>query len=566
MVKLHRFKINKVILAIFFWFLISRIWGINFGLPFIYHPDEGKLIYSAFYAASNFLKPDTYLHPILLSYLLIPVFFIQYILGLILGIYHSPFSFYVAYLSDPTIFIILGRIFSLLVSLGCASLVLVIGNRFFGQKTALTALFLLSSSFLFTKESHYIKEETLSSLFLLVTFYFVLKVFETVKERKRSLIFLGISLGLAVSTKIIYFPISLIVLLLYFFKKINIKELIGVLVLSILAYIATNPYIILDSQRFIQSNIDLVLKHRMIGPSLNYQPVWFGYIKDQLFPAFGLSSSFIYLLALITSISGKLGKKAFIASFSVLTIFLGIILAGGNFPRWAVAMIPFLSLTSAVFLWRIVKNFYLILIIIILISSNNLIRTLKFDFLISQPDTRTISKNWIEKNIPANSKIVVEGAVGDSVPSFEGPPLVLSKFRLLALYNQAQSLGLPAQNLLATLEVSQDKVGYDLIGVPTLDQTSNQKIVDTDSYQVQGVEYLIVSSWAHRDNQGFDKTFLSSLNKNYLLVNQFTPTFVFDNDPHGWRVDYQALDKVKFLKDIQFGPVISIYQLKQEEK
>lgn len=186
--------------------------------------------------------------------------------------------------------------------------------------------------------------------------------------------------------------------------------------------------------------------------------------------------------------------------------------------------------------------------------------------MISQPDTRTISKNWIEKNIPANSKIVVEGAVGDSVPSFEGPPLVLSKFRLLALYNQAQSLGLPAQNLLATLEVSQDKVGYDLIGVPTLDQTSNQKIVDTDSYQVQGVEYLIVSSWAHRDNQGFDKTFLSSLNKNYLLVNQFTPTFVFDNDPHGWRVDYQALDKVKFLKDIQFGPVISIYQLKQEEK
>ena len=57
--------------------------------------------------------------------------------------------------------------------------------------------------------------------------------------------------------------------------------------------------------------------------------------------------------------------------------------------------------------------------------------------------------------------------------------------------------------------------------------------------------------------------FEKSLYAHYRLIKEFEPTYRFSTDPHLVRVDYAAIDKVDvFRKDVIFGPVISIYQLK----
>lgn len=56
---------TKVLLTLIlvFGFLV-RIWGIDLGLPYLYQADEGKILYTTFYSAANWLRPDIYTHSI----------------------------------------------------------------------------------------------------------------------------------------------------------------------------------------------------------------------------------------------------------------------------------------------------------------------------------------------------------------------------------------------------------------------------------------------------------------------------------------------------------------------
>src|SRR3989344_4199437 len=90
--------------------LIVRLWGINYSLPDHYFADEWYFIYWAFYSGSHALRPVYYLYAPLVPMILLSEFSIYYVVGHLLGIFSTPENFFIAYLSDPRVLTIMGRI------------------------------------------------------------------------------------------------------------------------------------------------------------------------------------------------------------------------------------------------------------------------------------------------------------------------------------------------------------------------------------------------------------------------------------------------------------------------
>ena len=176
---------------------LVRIWGINFGLPFTFHFDEPITLYTAFYLAANNLRPDMFILPMLYPYFMMVILGIYFVLGLTFGLWNSPYRFFVAYVNDPTVFLLLGRIVTLLVGVASVFLTYWVGKRVFSERVGLVASFFLGFSFLHVQESHYINEDVMMGLFSLGSFYLNFRV--ATSGRLRYYALSGLIIGLAAS-------------------------------------------------------------------------------------------------------------------------------------------------------------------------------------------------------------------------------------------------------------------------------------------------------------------------------------------------------------------------------
>lgn len=546
---------------------LMRVWGIGFGLPYLYQADEGNMLYTTFYAAANWLRPESFIHSVLISYFLLPIYGFYYLVGTILGIFSSPLELYISFLEDPTLMIILGRIALVVVSMATVLITFIIGKRFFNEKVGILGAFFLSFTFLFVKESHYIKDEVLAAFFVALFFYFTLLVLT--KARSRDYLWSGIFFGLSVSAKYIYAPIFLTLIIASYFGGKRFKLVLISVGAALFSFFISNPYTLLDFPNFLEQIKGLWFEHRMIGPALiEGRSVWLSFLVEHLPQGMGWPSFFITTVGFIWVFLDTRKKKGILLGLTTVLLFFGVIIGGGNFPRWVVPLFPLMSLMGGIALERIFKGKKAaITLLAFLIVLPSFVRIVKFNKLITWPDTRSLAKHWVEDHIPAGTKIAIEGTTRDDIVSHLGPPLILEQrrwFEILESIEREQS----RQKVMAQIKVFEDQVSYDLIGVPRLDRyydvnkDRHVEIGNVDFYSEKGVEYLIRTSWANREGVGVSEEFEKSILRDYLLLKEFHPTVLMKHEPHGWRMDYQALDSVPFFGGGVGGPVISIYRFK----
>src|SRR5262249_31114472 len=115
----------------------------------------------------------------------------------------------------------------------------------------------------------------------------------------------------------------------------------------------------------------------------------------------------------------------------------------------------------------------------VLLVSEPALRSFKFGYRLSLPDTRLLAKAWVEKNIPPDSKIVMDS--GKYYLEVYGPPLPLSRWSLEQFINRGK---VPTLENIARregtrriaysgesayfryqLDVLRDRAGYDIVQV-----------------------------------------------------------------------------------------------------
>jgi len=242
-----------------------RLWGIQFGLPYLYHADEpNKIMVSQNMVKTGDLNPHYYLKPTFFIYLNALAYVPYYFIGNLIGIFKSfadipsiiEINMGVGYAPKPSV-VLLGRL--LTTSFGVASVFLVylVGYRLTNRKlVGLLAALMMAFSPANCLISRYITPDMFVVFWGLATFLASYGLYTSGKTRYY--ILAGIACGLAISTKYNGCVTGIMIVSAHFLRigwkniKSGLKDwhLYASLLMVPLAFLATTPYAILDSQNW----------------------------------------------------------------------------------------------------------------------------------------------------------------------------------------------------------------------------------------------------------------------------------------------------------------------------
>ena len=148
-----RAQLVVVLVAILLLAIGLRVWGIEYGLPYPYHVDEPTYVSAALNLGAGLIGKQP--NPTGYSNILLGEFAAYYLYGRVTGLFPSTAAFEQAYRSDPSMFLLLGRLTS--VFFGAATILVVygLGKRSANQNTGVLAALFLAVAFLHVRDSHY---------------------------------------------------------------------------------------------------------------------------------------------------------------------------------------------------------------------------------------------------------------------------------------------------------------------------------------------------------------------------------------------------------------------------
>jgi len=160
-------------------------------------------------------------------------------------------------------------------------------------------------------------------------------------------------------------------------------------------------------------------KQSSLGPWNNF--LW--YVKGSLRWGSGIHMEIMAIVGLSIAIY-KLKKEDTITLIFPALTFISICFGSLILERWVIPLMPFMAIYAALFLYVLIekvcskllpskrKSILLAIasIAVILPSTYNILR---YDFMLTHKDTRVISKEWVEKNIPKGSKIGQDAYTGE---------------------------------------------------------------------------------------------------------------------------------------------------------
>lgn len=424
---LEKWILVSIILLAF----VLRVWGINFGLPYTYHPDEPRYVISAqlLFKTQNL---DPHSLPDISSssfvYVVNALAYIPYYLvGKLVGVFNNPLdipapimlAMGVGKTSMPTTFL-LGRAVTVLFSTFNVFQVFLIARQLFKNVTAgLLAAVMLAVSPTNVIHGRFITPDTFLTFFVLLVFLETVYIFHSNKPEHYLLS--GIALGCVASSKISGVLIVLPLLVAHFYRK-GVKGVLDpnlylIPFAAVFAFVMTTPYILGDVSDVIG---DILFEGRhyatghagMEGGSL----VWY---LNYMWQTGGI----IYIFATLEILRGIYSRHTETILLSIFPlVYFGFI---SSFvvrnDRTLLPLTPFMFLLAASFLVHMLKEAgrlqlkvwrKILISTIVCISIASLIlpisKTVANAIQLTTVDSRETSRIWINNNLPAGAKIAIE--------------------------------------------------------------------------------------------------------------------------------------------------------------
>lgn len=415
---------NKyLILCILFLFGIGiffRLYNLNWGAPFYFHPDERNIVSSV----SQLKFPDQ-LNPHFFAYGTIPIYFV-FATGLIFNFLTScKFSLDGCNVNFEQA-IIIGRIYSVLLSILMLPIIFMIGKKIKNKTVGILSAFLAIFSVGLIQFSHFSTFEIWLTFFSLILFYLSLLLME--KIRLQTIIFAGIIMGVLVAIKvssIILLPIPAIALTFSKQSKkikhisVSFLSFLVISIISLITFIITNPFSLLNFKSFestfnYESSVALgTLPVFYTGEFYGTIPIVFHFQKIYPFILNPILTilfipSFIYVSFLCLKTKNK---YYFLLITCYLILFVSQAFLFVKWTRYIIPTLPFIYLIIAVSIDHFFQNkkrsyYYIFALLIIAISILFSFSYVKTVFI--NRDPRLEATVWSLKKIPSKSKILSE--------------------------------------------------------------------------------------------------------------------------------------------------------------
>lgn len=408
--------------------VILRVWGIEYDLPFIYHPDEPRYItYSQHIFKTSDLNPHFFNYPSLFFYINSLAYIPYYVVGRLLGIFNTPsdilypvsLAMGVTRAPMPTV-VLLGRMVTLLFSIGSVLLAFLVGELLTGNmKVGLLTSLMMAVSPTLVWHGRLITPDTFVTFFVLVVFWASILILQ--RGKTWHYVTGGISIGLAASTKYNGGLVGLLPVMAHFLRwgKDGFKDwrLYLLPLLSGLGFLLTTPYAILDYTTFI-TDLKFEMEHYstghfgMEGNSLQWYAVFLWKTTGPL--------SILAVLEVLRGIYTRSKHILLLASFPVVYfIFINRFVVRND--RSAMPMLPFLFLLAASWLVaninrckalpsRPTRSVLCVGLLILTVASLVIptTRTVRTNFQLTSVTSLEIAREWIADNLPAGATIAIE--------------------------------------------------------------------------------------------------------------------------------------------------------------
>ncbi len=419
--QVSRLKYSAAILAILAAASWSRLYGIGFGLPALYDPDEPLFVVSGLkLIGERTLNPGWFGHPgttTIYALALIDLLVVAW--TVLTGVLPDAKAVAVAAYADPTILVLPGRIFIAACGVACVALIFQIGRITFGIGTGLVAAALLALNPLHIQWSQVIRTDVHASVFMLLGILFSIGI--AAHGRRRDFILAGLMIGLGCATKwpaaaIIVCPIGAAWLRARSHPSERPAMLYGLALagaVSALTLFAASPYLILDYQTAL-ANIAREGRGTHLGatggaPLTN--AAW--YADTAIRGSVGLVGLALATAGVGIGAARSLTTRAIIVPAAIV-FFVAICAESLVWARWFVPLLPLLSLFVAVAIcfvadrlvpkiWRPAAAAGILAVIAVPMMLNARAAARE-----RATDTRALASAWIERNVPAGRTIVLE--------------------------------------------------------------------------------------------------------------------------------------------------------------
>ena len=554
-----------------------RLWGIDFGLPYILHNDEPIVVNHALAYGTGDLNPHFFIIPPLCSYLVFIFYGIYFAAGKIIGMFAGSGDLARLFFKDPTSFYIIARVLlGFLPGTLCVWAVYALYRRLFPEaRGALFAALVVAVSFLAVVNSHYAYTDSMMLLFILAAYFFMAGIMRA--PSLKNYLLSGIFIGLAVSAKynagllaVTFATAHASAVLCRDRNKAGLvfdRYLWAAVGVSLLVFIVTNPFAVLDWQFFLQEGVAKI-RSRGMG--------WTHHITYSLFEGMGPA-------LLVAGFAGcavmlfweRLSNKLLFFSFP-LAFYLHLVFQSQRFSRYGLPLVPFLAIGAAYFLFRVIMPAErtrlwrgLVYTMAAFTLMPTLAKTVKADMLFASPDTRSVSARWIENNVPDGAKIAVDHTSYRPM-IYQSPGQLEEKYVLTG--SQQGLEGAKKEKLRYLIEAARDRKTYDVYfleygnkkDVLFLSETPVIAGIGDNIGKVKdsGIEYVAVNYNTCADLEGIKE----ELEKMAEVAAVFSPYLNGEIRQPRDRTDYtyMSVDSAELFSRKATGPCIVVYKIRPE--
>lgn len=431
----HKNSTTLLLIGVLLLAAILRLYQLDFGRPFLYHPDEIKLVTQAGrLLETRFMDKDAYfgirVYPPFYTYMLAGAMGVYILGGLVTGHFESLSSVTQAYQTDPFQFFMVSRLLVVLMGVATVYLLYLLAKRLYSNKIALIAALLLAVSFLHVRNSHFGTVDVPSTFLGIWTIYLAVLIQQT--GRLNYYMLSGILLSLAVATK---FSMGLLVLPIVFahFSRSPVREWLKALVdkkiwltavVSFVTFLIACPIIWLDFQEtwggiLGTSRFEKVGKIGSGGGFLSYwtgdQSDGFGAFYPNSIPAtFGIVLTILMIVGIVLLIVRFRKGDWLLISFLIPTYYLFEHMSI-KAMRHLLPLAPLFVLAAAIALFWLADRLdfrgfrpVLISLVLVFVCVWNGLVSINYMNDLSSIDPRTEASAWIAESIPENSTVMVE--------------------------------------------------------------------------------------------------------------------------------------------------------------
>jgi hypothetical protein len=534
-----------------------RVWGIWFGLPYLFHDDEGFEVIRALQLGSGEFDFER-LGKGGFFYLLFVEYGFLFLALKIFGVVSSPADFALYFVRDPSAFYLIGRATAAVVAVINIYLVYRITLSSYSARAAIYAAAIFSVNILHAKLAHFIAVDIPMTCLATGALIFALKI--AADGNERDYYWAALLTALATTTKL---PAVLLFVPLMVAHTLNVRERTGSILqvfhsrivwqaagVFLVVYLVLTPGVIVNFSEFLAhfGEFDSSEQAASLDPA-------------SALPAGGMNRFAYYLDVMISSMTWPLfticlagvalgvwkREKTDLVLISFAVVFYLVMAISSDehhfFPRYVLPVFPIMAILGG----RVLHDFmsYLpgnkarvvVVMLFIGLSVLPISQIVEDNIEITRKDTRAIAKEWIDDNIAVGSKIVIEGSRtrphNSTVPLKNSPENLRAS---IALYKTEE----PGKAKYFELELKALGDSYfDLVLVDRKD------IPDLGRYKESRAEYLILrpESYALSRLQGHWTHFVSDV----------------QNDP-----DLELLRRFSPSKLDAPGPLIDIYRLKHD--